>query len=441
MSNLAIFGGKKTVKSKAGDMFKWPIVTKEMEKKVLEVLRAGRMSDIDVTKKFEEGFAKWHKMKYALGHNNGTAALHSAMFGIGIGKGDEIICPSHTYWASCLPVFSLGGTVVFADMNPETLCIDPNDIERHITERTKAILVVHCCAMPADMDAIMKIAAKHNLKVIEDCSHSQGALYKGKLTGTFGDVSACSLMSSKSFAIGEAGIMLTNNQCIYERAVLFGHYERHAGLQLEDLKSGAELPWGGYKYRMHQLSSAVGLVQLKNYPKQIKEIDKAMNYFCDLLEGLPGIKSHRPAKGSGSTKGGWYVPLFFYNSSELGGLSVTRFCEAVTAEGVVGAWAGCSRPLHTHPLFNEVDVYNDGKPTRIANSPVDIRQPIGSLPASENIGGRMFYAPWFKHYRKKMIKEYAMAFHKVIENYKELIPGDKGNPENLGGWSHKKHKI
>ncbi|MDD5686642.1 MAG: DegT/DnrJ/EryC1/StrS family aminotransferase [Elusimicrobia bacterium] len=439
MSKLAILGGKKAVQGKVGDMFKWPIVTKETEKKVLEVLRDGRMSDIDVTKKFEEGFAKWHGVKYALGHNNGTAALHGAMFGLGIGKGDEIICPSVTYWASCLPVFSLGGTVVFADIHPETLCIDPNDIERHITERTKAILVVHYCAVPADMDAIMKIARKHNLKVIEDCSHSQGALYKRKITGTFGDVSAYSLMSGKSFAIGEAGIMLTNDQRIYERAVLFGHYERHAGLQLEDLKSGADIPWGGYKYRMHQLSSAVGVVQLKNYPKQIKEIDKAMKYFNELLKGVPGIKLHL-AKESNSTKGGWYAPVAFYNSNELGGLSVSRFTEAVRAEGINDVWAGCNRPLHTHPLFNEIDVYNDGKPTRIANSPVDIRQPIGSLPVSEKINEQVLTIPWFKHYKPQIIKEYAMAFRKAAENYKELLPGDKGNPVGLGGWSHKKHK-
>ena len=433
MSKLAIFGGEKTVQTDVGDIFTWPIITKEIEEAVLKVLRAGNMSGTDVTKKFEEEYAAWNGMKYALGHSTGTGALHGAMFGLGIGKGDEIICPSITYWASALPVFSLGGTVVFAEIDPETLCIDPDDIEKRITERTKAIVVVHYCGYPAEMDSIMRVAKKHNLKVIEDCSHAHGALYKGKMVGTIGDVSAFSLMSGKSFPCGEAGIMLTNDRRIYERALAFGHYARHNEIQLEDIKKGSGLPWGGYKYRMHQLSSAVGRVQLKLYPQRMAEIDKAMNYFWDLLEGTPGIKAHRPEKNSKTTKGGWYAPLGLYRSEELDNLSITRFCEAVTAEGVPTG-PGCNKPLHLHPIFNSIDVYHQGKPTRIVNSACDIRQPLGSLPVSEGIQEKVFSIPWFKHYRPKIIEEHAEAFRKVAENYKELLPEDKGNPEELGGW-------
>lgn len=433
MFKLAIWGGKKAVQSNPSDIFTWPIITKEIEEAVLEVLRAGNMSGTDITKKFEEEYAAWHKIKYALGCNNGTAALHCAMFGLGIGKGDEIICPSVTYWASCLPVFSLGGTVVFADIDPDTLCIDPDDIEHRITERTKAIVVVHYCGYPADMDSIMEIAKRHNIKVIEDCSHAHGALYKGRMVGTIGDVSAFSLMSGKSFPCGEAGIMLTNDQRIYERALAFGHYLRHNEIQLDDIKASHGLPWGGYKYRMHQLSSAMGRIQLKNYPKQMAEIDKAMNYFWDLLEGTLGIKAHRPAKNSGTTMGGWYSPHGFYHAKELERLSISRFCKAVRAEGVECV-PGCNKPLHLHPVFNDTDIYHQGKPTRIANSPHEIKQPPGSLPISESIQECVFSVPWFKHYRPNLIKEHAEAFRKVAENYKELLPGDKGNPKELGGW-------
>ena len=249
---LALLGGPKAVKSNPGDIFKWPIITKEDEEAVLEVLREGKMSKIDVTQKFEEEFAEWLGVKYALAHNNGTAAIHGAFFALGIGYGDEIICPSITYWASCLPAYSLGATVIFADIDPETLCIDPNDIERRITERTKAIMVVHYLGMPADMDAIMEIARKYNLKVIEDCSHAHGAKYKGRMVGTFGDVAVFSLMSGKALACGEGGILVTNDRRIYERAIIFGHYERHSfAITYGDLKAGAGLPWGGCKYRMH----------------------------------------------------------------------------------------------------------------------------------------------------------------------------------------------
>jgi len=315
--------------------------------------------------------------------------------------------------------------------------IDPMDVERWITPRTKAIMVVHYLGMPADMDTVMKTAGKYDLKVIEDCSHAHGALYKGRMVGTFGDAAGFSLMSGKSLACGEGGMMTTGDRRIYERAVAFGHYERHGfALTLEDLKRGAGLPWGGYKYRMHQLTSAVGRVQLKHYPEIMAEIDKAMNYFWDLLEDVPGIRSHRPPKDSGSTKGGWYAPHGIYHPEELGGLSVNRFCEAVRAEGAP-CYPGCNLPLHLHPLFNKVDVYNQGKPTRIANSPpgVDVRQPPGSLPASESVQERVFTVPWFKHYRPEIIEEYAQAFRKVSENYMALLPGDAERGEPAGGWS------
>ena len=439
MVTLALFDGKKSVESNPEDIFTWPIITKEVESAVLKVLRAGNMSGSDVTKKFERGFADWHGMKYGLGCSTGTAALHCAMFGLGIGAGDEIICPSITYWASCLPVYSLGGTVVFAEVDPQTLCIDPDDIEHRITKKTKAIIVVHYCGRPAELDKIMAVAKKHNLKVIEDASHAHGALYKGKMVGTFGHAAGFSLMSGKSFAVGEAGIMLTNDKEVYQRAVAFGFYERSEELTLPELASGAGLPWGGYKYRMHQLSSAVGLVQLKKYPKEMAEIDKAMNYFWDLLKGVPGIKSNRLPKNSRTTMGGWFSPLGFYNSAELGGLSISRFCEAVTAEGVETS-PGCNQALHLHPLFSTIDIYRQGRPTRIANSNPGLRQPEGSLPISEGIQAKVFWIPWFKHCYPAIIKEYAAAFRKVAENYRELLPGDKGNPKQTGSWGLTKRK-
>jgi dTDP-4-amino-4,6-dideoxygalactose transaminase len=241
-------------------------------------------------------------------------------------------------------------------------------------------------------------------------------------------------MSGKSFAIGEAGIIITNSKEILDRAIVFGHYERHGLIDTASLMNGIGLPWGGYKNRMHQMSSAIGIIQVKFFPEQEKETNKAMNYFWDLLEGVPGIKAHRPAKGSDCTKGGWYFPLGHYVPEELEGLSVTRFCEAVRAEGVPGCGPGCNKALHTHPLFNTLDVYNAGMPTRNANSTYDVAKAQGSLPVTDGIQERIYLIPRFINYRPEIIKEYASAYKKVAENYKELIPGDKGNPVELGGW-------
>ncbi|NLJ36345.1 MAG: DegT/DnrJ/EryC1/StrS family aminotransferase [candidate division WS1 bacterium] len=429
-AQLALLGGPKAVTKDPGDMFTWPIITQEDEDAVLEVLRRGAMSGTDVTHKFEEDFRVWHDAKYALGLSSGTAAIQSAMWACGVGLGSEIIAPSLTYWASALQAFSLQATIVFAEVDPTTLCLDPNDIEHRITERTKAIVPVHYCGYPAEMDAIMEIARKHNLKVIEDVSHAHGALYKGRLCGTIGDVGAFSVMSGKSLAVGEGGMLITDDRNIWERAMAWGHYERTRGtVWTGDLKEQyitdpeltpfVGLPWGGYKYRMHQLSSACGRVQLKHYKARMEEIQKAMNYFWDQLQGVPGVKEHRPAKDSGSTMGGWYASHGLYEPDELGGLDVRVFCKAVTAEGC-GISPGANAPLHVHPLLNDADIYGHGKPTRIANSDRDLRQREGSLPVTEKMPSRCYGIPWFKHYRPEIIDEYAQAFKKVAENADQL---------------------
>jgi dTDP-4-amino-4,6-dideoxygalactose transaminase len=289
--------------------------------------------------------------------------------------------------------------------------------------------------MPADMDAIIKIAEKHHVKILEDCSHAHGALYKGREVGTFGEASAFSLMTGKSLAIGEGGILFTDEREVYERAILFGHYIRHNEIALEELKPFAGLPSGGYKHRMHQLSSAFGLVQLELYPKQMAEIDKAMNYFCDLLDDSSGIRPIRPPKDSGITKGGWYYPHFKYIGEELEGLSLSRFSEAVRAEGAI-CNPGCNKPLHMHPLFTKMDVYGHGRPTRIAglDETAKVEQYIEKLPVAESINLHVFEVPWFKRYLPEIIEEHANAYKKIIKNYKALLADDTGD-EEVGGWS------
>ena len=193
MSELAYFGGKPAIDTKEvpKDLFAWPIMTEEDEAAALDVIRKNSFSLTDVTIKFQEEFAAWQGRKYALAFCNGTASLLTAMFALGLGMGDEIICPTKTYWGSASVAANLGISVVFCNID-EHLSMDPDDIERCITPRTKALMVVHYFGYPADMDRIMAIAKKYNLKVIEDVSHAQGGLYKGKKLGTFGDIAAIS---------------------------------------------------------------------------------------------------------------------------------------------------------------------------------------------------------------------------------------------------------
>jgi dTDP-4-amino-4,6-dideoxygalactose transaminase len=286
-------------------------------------------------------------------------------------------------------------------------------------------MVVHYCGHPADMDPIMDIARRHKLKVIEDASHAHGALYKGRMVGTLGDVAGCSMMSAKGFPIGEGGMLSTNDRTIFERAIAFGHYERcktdltDPALQaLVGLPS--PLPAGAIKGRINQTCSAMGRVQLKHFPERMAEVQRALNRFWDLLEGVPGLRAHRVAKSSGSTMGGWYNPLAHYIREELGGLPVEKFHQALLAEGGRSG-GGANVPIHLHPLVNQSDIYHDGKPTRLAFADRDVRQAKGTLPVTERLAARSLGVPSFKHDDAEQIALYASAYRKVAMNARHLL--------------------
>ncbi len=425
---LAILGGPKAVQEVDESLFRWPIVTAEDEQSVLEVLRAGTMSFNDITMKFEQEYAQWAGARFALGSCNGTASVHEAMFGIGLGRGDEMIMPSMTYWASGLQALSMGATPIFADICPDSLCIDPCDIEHRVTSRTKAVMVVHYCGHPCDMHPIVETCRKHRLKLIEDCSHAHGAMYNGRMVGTFGDVAAASLMTGKSLPCGEGGMLWTDDRAIFERAVAFAHYERARGeITDPDLKKivvpddvSTGLPLGGIKGRMNQMSAAMGRVQLRHYPQRMREIQCAMNCFWDAIGDVPGLRPHRVDPASDSTMGGWYNPLGHYLPEELDGLPVEKFIDAVQAEGG-GCGRGVNYPLHLHPVLNRADVYHDGKPTRIAFTDRDVRLLKGSLPRTEVLAERSFGIPWFKHDEPEAVGRFASAYRKVALHAHKLI--------------------
>jgi dTDP-4-amino-4,6-dideoxygalactose transaminase len=254
-------------------------------------------------------------------------------------------------------------------------------------------------------------------------SHAHGALYKGKKCGTFGDIAAMSMMAGKSFAIGEGGMMVTNDNTLFQRVAAFGFYELTGGpsnfakseptINLPKLTPFRGLPIGGYKHRLNQTCAALGRGQLKHYDQRIAEIQKAQNRFWDLLKGVPGLHPHRPDPKSGSTIGGGYSSRGLYRAEELGGLPCAKFCEAVQAEGVAMCNAGANAPLHLHEMFHSADVLHQGQPTVVAFGQRDVRQGKGTLPVSESMSEIAFGIPWFKHDRPEQIEQYANAYKKV----------------------------
>ena len=441
MGKLAITGGTPVLKAQDEGLFHWPIVNDAMRAAQAQVLETGNMSGTDIARRFEASFASWQERKYALSHNNGTNALNAAMFAVGLGPGDEIICTSVTYWASCTGALALGAAVVFCDIDPDTLQMDPASLEAHITPRTKAIMVVHYMAHPAPMDEIMAIARKHGLKVIEDVSHAQGGHYRGRKLGTFGDVAAMSLMSCKSFAIGEGGMLVTDDAEIFKRAVIFGHYDRIVDVCTdEEMEGPKNIPWGGLKNRMHQTSAAIGLEQLKKHDAEIAEIDRAMKYFWKGISDIPGISMVYP-KEEGSDKAGWYASRFLYDAAAFGGISNVTFCEALNAETCGGFSFGCNMPLHFSSVFFDLDIYGHGRPTASAFLPagVDLRAETGALPNAERVNMRVLGEPWFKHDDHAKIDPYVEAVRKVAANVGELQAINDTTPI-LGGIALSKRK-
>ena len=441
MGKLAITGGTPVLKAQDEGLFHWPIVNDAMRAAQAQVLETGNMSGTDIARRFEASFASWQGRKYALSHNNGTNALNASMYAVGLGPGDEIICTSVTYWASCTGALALGAAVVFCDIDPDTLQMDPASLEAHITPRTKAIMVVHYMAHPAPMDEIMAIARKHGLKIIEDVSHAQGGHYKGRKLGTFGDVAAMSLMSCKSFAIGEGGMLVTDDAEIFKRAVVFGHYDRIIDVCTdEEMEGPKNIPWGGLKNRMHQTSAAIGLEQLKKHDAEIAEIDRAMKYFWKGISDIPGISMIYP-KEEGSDKAGWYASRFLYDAASFGGISNVTFCEALNAEACGGFSFGCNMPLHFSSVFFDIDIYGHGRPTASAFLPdgVDLRAETGALPNAEKVNMRVLGEPWFKHDDHAKIDPYIEALRKVAANVGELQPINDTTPI-LGGIALSKRK-
>jgi len=441
MSKLALYGGTPILKEKPESLFHWPIVNDAMRQAQTDVLDAGNMSGTDISRKFEQQFAEWNGRKYGLAHNTGTNSLLAAMYGIGLGPGDEIICPSVTYWASCTSALGLGATVVFCDICEKDLQLDPASFEAHITPRTKAVMVVHYMAHPADMDPIVAIAKKHGLKVIEDVSHAQGGHYKGKMLGTFGDVAAMSLMSGKSFAIGEGGMLITDDPEIYRRAIRFGHYDRiHEVYTKEEMAATSSVPFGGQKFRMHQVSAAIGLEQLKKYDAEMVEIDKAMKYFWKGISDVKGLRMIYP-EDQGSDKAGWYASRFGYDPEAFDGVGNAAFAKALNAEVSAGFAAGCNYPLHQSEVFYSVDIFGHGKPTASVFLPAgtDPKKLTGELPVSDKINSLLLGEPWFKHYDTKLIDCYIEAVHKVAENHKELLADNESATGGIA-LTHRKNK-
>lgn len=285
---------------------------------------------------FEKKFAEYNQVKYATTVSNGTVALHLAMVALGIGQDDEVIVPTLTYIASVNAIAYTGATPVFVDSDKDTWQINPEDVRRKITPKTKAIMVVHLYGHPCDMDAIMAIANEHNLFVIEDCAEAFGSKYKDQYVGTFGHISTFSFFGNKTITTGEGGMVVTNDQTLYQRCVHF----KGQGLA-EHRQYWHDVI--GYNYRMTNICAAIGLAQLEQADDFIAKKRQIAEWYKDGLKDLP-LVVHQESAGCLHTY--WMVNIVLDDDRQRDSLR-----EHLANAGI--ETRPMFYPVHTMPMYSQ----------------------------------------------------------------------------------------
>ena len=296
--------------------------------------------------KFEDEFARFSETRYAVSCSNGTSALHLAVRSLGIGEGDEVIVPDLTFASPANVVLYEKGKPVIVDVDRTYWCIDPEKVRESITNKTKAIIVVHLYGHPADMDSIMNIARENNLRVIEDCAEAHGAIYKGKKVGSIGDIGCFSFYGNKIITTGEGGMITSNKDKLAERIRIL----RDHGMAPSRRYWHDEV---GYNYRMTNIQAAIGLAQMESIEKKISKRKWIARKYSEYIGDEAELQ---PEMSWGSNV--YWLPTFLLNSN-LGSVSRESLIKLLAENGVE------SRPAF-YPL-HEMPPYKNDLPFPISN--------------------------------------------------------------------------
>jgi dTDP-4-amino-4,6-dideoxygalactose transaminase len=352
--NLAINGGSKAV---TNQMQGWPSLDENAIKAVEEVLRSGKVNYWTGPKgmEFEKKFADWQGSKYAINVSSGTAALHVALTALGIGPGDEVIVPSYTFIASSFSIIQAGAIPRFADVNIDDHCISIDSSEKLVNARTRVIMPVHLYGNVCNMDAVNAFAKKHNLFVLEDNAEAFGGSYKGKKTGTLGDIAACSFCQNKTFTTGgEGGMVTTDDEDLAWIARSFRDHGYDVKQRLSLLELEQKLPYihnmVGWNYRMTEMQSAIGLAELERMDNwNMPNRHRNAHIIIDKIKDLPPVL-HVPVDTE-ERRNGWFVMAFSLDIDNMK-CDIKEFVDAVVAEGAP-VWKVFWPQCHTEQAFQE----------------------------------------------------------------------------------------
>jgi len=425
MEKLALFGGKPILKKKLPP---YNSIGKEEEKVAIKAIKekvlscfVGRAGEYFLGGKYvrelEKRFSKYFKVKYAVSFNSASTALQAAVGALGIGPGDEVITTPYTMSATASAVLSNNAVPVFADIEEDNFCLDPESIEKNITKNTKAILVVNLFGGSADYNPILKIARKHRLKIIEDNAQAPGATYKGKLTGTIGDISIFSLNSNKVIHCGEGGVLVTNNKKYAFRAQLI---RNHGEMVIDDLyqeKKNYE-PILGNNYRLTEIQAAIAIEQFKKLNRLNKERIILADYLTKKLRDFNWLIPPKVIKNSCHV---YFLYPFRFLKEKIG-IKRNTFSRAMAAEGFT-LGEGYQKPLYLLPLYQKKEIYPRSHfPFFSREYPHNVSYKRGICPICERMYEKellvtTIYQP---PKTKKDIDLFVRAIEKIEKNIEEL---------------------
>ena len=407
----AFLGGPRAVTLDESGANRWPIITEEDEAAVLDVLRSGELSFHPVTRELENDYREMFGVRHAVAHCNGTAALLAAFYALDLQPGDEIIGPSATFWASVVPMLWVGAIPVFGESEMERLGLDPLDVERKITPRTRAIMVVHLWGMPSKMTELHEIARRHKLKVLEDASHAHGAVWRGRRCGMLGDISVFSLQSTKLAPAGEGGMLLTDDDDAYEHILCLGDMMRC--LELPGPMHRFAGTTFGIKTRLAPLSAAVARVQLKHLKERNARRNENLIYLSQHLERL-GLHTFLPPAHVERV----YFEFIVRYDAQRHGLPIDVLLAALKAEG-------CNVSLPRYPLLHQQPLFTEGRFARIARieesdgDSLPVYKP-DALPRTEAANRELLKLPSFPSATPELLDQYALACEKVLSHADEI---------------------
>ncbi len=359
----------------------WPVWDDRERALLSQVLEAGGWweGDGDVARDFAQAFAEFQSARYGLALTNGTHTLEAALAACDIGEGDQVIVPGITFVASATAVLAVNATPVLVDVDPESLCIDPAEVEAAITPATRAVVAVHVAGAAADLDLLVGLCERHGLRLIEDCAHAHGTTWRGRGAGSWGDFGSFSMQRSKLMTAGEGGVLVCNDEDLRDRAWSYANCGRVAGEWFY------HHPGYGSNLRMTEWQGAVLAAQLERFPEQNARRNRSAVALGEALSGIDGLRPQRRDDRMGTQ--GNYCYVFHYDAEAFAGMPLRLFEASLAAEGIP---MGVSYPsLSDLALFRE---RNFGPRLRSSAPTIDyaaVRLPVAERAAATTV--------WLEH--------------------------------------------